>query len=71
MTSKKEDINGQLSQLQSIVQWFEDQKEIDVEKGLEKVKEGAALVKDLKARIQKVENEFKEIKDGLETEESE
>ena len=69
MTAKKDEINAQLSQLQEIVQWFEEQKEIDVEKGLDKVKAGASLIKELKTKLKKAENEFKEIKDSLESEE--
>ena len=64
---KQQSINEQLGQLETIVKWFEAQKEVDVEKGLEKMKEGATLIKSLKSRLKEVENEFEEIKQGLES----
>ena len=67
--NKKENIGGKLGKLEEIVEWFEAQKEIDVEKGLLKVKEGAALIKNLRKRMQVVQNEFQEIKKELEEEE--
>ena len=67
--NKKENIGGKLGKLEEIVEWFEAQKEIDVEKGLLKVKEGAALIKNLRERMQVVQNEFQEIKKELEEEE--
>lgn len=62
---KQQSINEQLGQLETIVKWFEGQKEVDVEKGLEKMKEGAVLIKQLKSRLKEVENEFEEIKKEL------
>lgn len=59
-------INKQLKQLESIVSWFENQEEVDIEAGLKKVKEGATLIKELKTKMKIVENEFKEIKKDLE-----
>ncbi|MBL8030969.1 MAG: exodeoxyribonuclease VII small subunit [Candidatus Doudnabacteria bacterium] len=67
--SKQQSINEQLGQLEAIVKWFESQKEVDVEKGLEKMKEGAVLIKALKSRLKEVENEFEEIKKDLDDEE--
>lgn len=64
--TKQESINEQLGKLETIVKWFEAQKEVDVEKGLEKMKEGAVLIKSLKSRLGEVENEFEEIKKDLE-----
>lgn len=58
-------ITDQLSKLENIVSWFETQKEVDVEKGLDKVKEGAHLIRELKGKLQKVENEFEEIKKDM------
>lgn len=66
---KQQSINEQLGQLETIVKWFESQKEVDVEKGLDKMKEGAVLIKALKSRLKEVENEFEEIKKGLDDEE--
>ena len=62
---EKKDIGAELGKLEKIVRWFESQKEIDVEKGLLKVREGAKLIKDLRQRIKEVENEFEEIKKDL------
>lgn len=74
MTSKISDnksaINDQLGKLESIVEWFETQAQVDVEAGLEKVKEGAVLIKELKTKLKKVENEFKEIKESLDEEDA-
>ena len=63
--AKKENSNinltKSLGELGEIVRWFENEEEIDVEKGLEKVREGAELIKLCKERLAKIENEFKEI----------
>lgn len=64
--SKEVNLSQSLKKLEEIVEWFENQREVDVEKGLEKVKEGAALVKASKERLKKVENEFEEVKKELE-----
>lgn len=50
-----------LEKLSTIVGWFESQTDVDVEEGLSKVKEAAALIKDSKSRLADIENEFKEI----------
>ncbi|MGC9968918.1 MAG: exodeoxyribonuclease VII small subunit [Minisyncoccia bacterium] len=65
-TPSKVNLNESLKQLAKIVVWFEEQEEVDVEKGLEYVKEGVELIKTCKARLSQVENEFKEIKRDLE-----
>lgn len=67
--TKEPSIRDQLTKLQAMVDWFEKQEEVDVEQGLAKVKEGAELIKQLKTRLKSVENEFKEIREGLEQEE--
>jgi len=51
-----------LKKLSQIVSWFESQSELDVEKGLEYVKEGVSLIKSSRERLSEIENEFKEIK---------
>ena len=61
----KKSIKEELSELEQIAAWFEKQKDVDVEEGLKRVKEGAVLIKDLKERLREVENEFEEIKKGL------
>jgi exonuclease VII small subunit len=55
-------LNDNLKRLKEIVSWFESQSELDVEKGLELVKEGGDLVKMSRQRLAQIENEFKEIK---------
>lgn len=68
MSDKKEHLGAALKKLEEIVAWFEKQEEVDVEKGLEKIREGAALIKTSKERLRSVENEFEEIKKDLEKE---
>ena len=67
--AKQETIQAQLEKLEKIVQWFQSRQDVDVEEGLKMVKEGAELVKTLNARLKKVENEFEEVKKGLDLEE--
>jgi exonuclease VII small subunit len=63
MANKKTtDLSANLSELKKITDWFEEQQEVDIEAGLEKVKEAASLIKSSKARLAEVENEFEEIK---------
>ena len=63
MVEKNEKVNitESLEQLNNIVQWYEKQDNVDVEVGLEKVKEAAKLIKMSKSRLSEIENEFKEI----------
>jgi len=65
MVAKKTNIKESLKELEAIAGWFESQKELDVEEGLKRVRDGVALIKDLKGRIKEVENEFREIKRSL------
>jgi len=67
--TKKTTIQESLKKLEETAAWFEKGGELDVEEGLKKVKEGATLIKDLKARLKDAENEFEEIKRDLEGEE--
>ena len=68
MTTKKTtNLNDTLKKLTQIVSWFESQSELDVEKGLEYVKEGAQLIKSSRERLSEIENEFKEIKKEINT----
>ncbi len=62
---EKLNLTEALKKLEEINAWFEDREEIDVEKGLKQVKEGAKLVKASRERLQKIENEFKEVKKEL------
>ncbi|MFA5831772.1 MAG: exodeoxyribonuclease VII small subunit [Candidatus Paceibacterota bacterium] len=62
-------LNETLKKLEAISSWFDSQREVDVEEGLKKVKEGAELIKASKARLAEVENEFEEVKKGMAEEE--
>ena len=68
MVDKKINLKESLSKLNGIVEWFDEQEEVDVEVGLEKVREGAELIKACKKRLSEVENEFKEIQRDVEKE---
>ncbi len=61
-------LSASLKKIQDIIRWFDDQEEVDVEKGLEKIKEGAALLRTSQTRLKEVENEFEVIKRDLERE---
>lgn len=65
----KNNLKDSLKKLKDIVDWFDRQEEVDVEVGLEKVKEGAVLIKESKKRLKELENEFEKVKEGLEEEE--
>jgi exonuclease VII small subunit len=65
----KTNINDSLKKLGEIVDWFEKQKEVDVEIGLEKVKDGARLIKIARERLRQIENEFEEVKKEIEEDE--
>jgi hypothetical protein len=60
--SNKGEISGKLKKLEQIAAWFETQEEVDVETGLEKVKEASGLIKELEAQLAEVENEFIELR---------
>lgn len=62
---KKESLSESIKKLEEIVSWFEAQEEVDVEAGLEKFKEGAALVKESRTRLKEIENEFREVEKEL------
>ena len=61
----KNKLKDQLKSLEEIVEWFDKQEEVDVEAGLDKVKEGVALIKVAKERLKELENEFEKVKKGL------
>lgn len=71
--AEQKNLTESLTELEEIVNWFDEQGEVDVEQGLTKVKAAAVLIKDSKARLAEIENEFqaieKEINDGEEVEE--
>ena len=61
-------LNTNLKKLSEIAEWFDKREEVDVEIGLEKVKEAVVLIKESKERLKKIENEFEEIKKEIEEE---
>ena len=63
---KAKNLSDSLKRLAEITKWFENQEEIDIEKGLEKVREAVGLIKDSKSRLKEIENEFEEIKKDVE-----
>ena len=65
----KNNLKDSLKKLKEIVEWFDKQEEVDVEMGLEKVKEGAALIKESKKQRKELENQFEKVKEELEEEE--
>ena len=65
---KQENLNQNLKKLNLIIEWFENQEELDVELGLKKVKEAMDIIKETKKRLKKVENEFEEIKKDIDHE---
>ena len=66
MTKNK--LKDALKKLKEIVEWFNEQEEVDVEAGLEKVKEGAVLIKESRKQLRELENEFEKVKEDLEEE---
>lgn len=64
-------LNNNLKRLAKITEWFDNQEEIDVEEGLNKVKEAVGLIKVSKERLKAIENEFEEIKKEIDIEEEE
>ncbi|MBP6886373.1 MAG: exodeoxyribonuclease VII small subunit [Candidatus Pacebacteria bacterium] len=70
MPTKKESISASLKALEELLSWFDGQTEVDVEEGLKKVREGAALIGDLRGRLKEAENEFVELKKALAAEDA-
>jgi exonuclease VII small subunit len=64
----KNTLKESLKKLKGIIAWFDEQEEVDVEAGLEKVKEGARLIKESRAELRNLENEFEKVKKDLEDE---
>ena len=65
-----ENLGENLKKLAKIAEWLESQErsdEPDFDEGLAKVREAVALIKGSRARLTEVENEFEEIKKGIET----
>ncbi len=68
MTKNNINLTETIKKLRAITAWFESQDEIDVEKGLERVKEGAELINASRSRLKELENEFEEVKKQLASE---
>jgi len=62
MAPKKKDFKQHLAEIAAILEWFDSQQELDIERALEKVKTASELIKASKKRLVEIENEFKEIK---------
>lgn len=65
---EKNKLRNSLKKLEEIIEWFDKQEEVDIEAGLERVKEGVALIKESRERLKKLENEFEEVKEDLKKE---
>lgn len=61
----KNSLKDSLKKLREIIDWFDTQKEVDVEAGLGKVKEGVSLIKESRAELKNLENEFEKVKQEL------
>jgi len=64
--AEKESFKNHLKEIAEILEWFDSQEDLDVERALEKVKKAAELIKTSKKRLGEIENEFKEIKAEIE-----
>lgn len=58
---KKFNFAKSYAELQKIVAWFEKE-EVDLEEGIKKFEQGAALVKELKEYLDTMDNKIKELK---------
>jgi Asp-tRNA(Asn)/Glu-tRNA(Gln) amidotransferase C subunit len=65
----KSELKNSLNKLEEIINWFDNQEEVDVEGGLEKVREGVTLIKSSRERLKKLSNEFEEVKKELDEDE--
>lgn len=68
--TSKEGLGGAMRRIRDILEWFDAQEELDVEQGLEKVREGADLIAKAKKRLSELENEFQEVKAKLNEDEN-
>ncbi|MCW1887927.1 MAG: exodeoxyribonuclease VII small subunit [Candidatus Moranbacteria bacterium] len=64
----KKTLADSLEKIQEIISWFDNQEEVDIEMGLDKMKEGTKLIKESRERLQEIENEFEIVKKELEQE---
>ncbi len=66
MAEEEKNLKQTLKRLKQIIADLEGGEAVDVEAGLEKVKEGAGLVKQARKRFDDLENEFADVKEDLE-----
>ncbi len=59
--TKKLDFAKSINRLEEINRWFQNE-DIDLDEGLDKLREGKALIAQCRAKLQEVENEFVKIK---------
>lgn len=64
----KTKLKDSLREMEGIIKWFDAQEEVDVEVGLDKVKQGIALIRASKGRLKELENEFETMKRELKNE---
>lgn len=64
-TKEERPLGELLAELEASVRWFDTQDAADVEAGLAKVRRGAELIKELRERLKRVENEFAEVASEL------
>lgn len=68
--NEKVDFKKHLDEIAAILEWFDTQEELDVERALEKVKTAATLIKESRTRLGELENQFEEIKIDIEEDEA-
>ena len=68
MPKEKENLEHAMKRLEGIVEEL-GKKDIDIESGLEKFKEGVELVRFCRSQLEHAENEFKKLKIELESDE--
>ncbi len=61
MSDSQFHLNKALQELEEINQWFQEE-DIDLEEGLQRLKQGKELIAQCRERLQNVENEFLKIK---------
>lgn len=64
---ENKNLKNNLKKLEEISNWFDSREEVDVEEGLDKVKEAVVLIKESKERLKQIENEFEEIKKDIDS----
>lgn len=65
MTNPEQNFGKLMRQLQTIVDWYDQQQELDIEEGLAKAHQAAELIRRCSRRLAQLENEFVKIKAEL------